>query len=290
MTWTCDQQPVIVSELSTLDQGADKPMKLRPPVKWDGGKHYLCHRIIEHFPPHDTYLEPFGGAASVLLNKVPSPVEVYNDLDQRITRLFRVLRDNGAELIRRLSLTPYSEIEFDASEEDVADEIELARRDFVRWRLSLGGRGDSFSFTKHRVRRGMADVVSGYLSAIDEQLPLIVTRFRTVQILCKPAVDVIPKWDSPTTLIYCDPPYLHSTRHEGSTSVYGCEMSEDDHRELATVLKACKGKVVLSGYPSDLYSELYEGWRKVTFDIANHAAGGREKARKEETLWMNWSD
>jgi DNA adenine methylase len=65
-------------------------------------------------------------------------------------------------------------------------------------------------------------------------------------------------------------------------------MSEEDHRELASVLKACKGKVVLSGYPSALYSELYEGWRTVTFDIANHAAGGREKARKEETLWMNW--
>jgi DNA adenine methylase len=107
----------------------------------------------------------------VLLNKVPSPVEVYNDLDQRITRLFRVLRDNGSELIRRLSLTPYSELEFLDAEKDVADEIEKARRDFVRWRLSLGGRGDSFSFTKHRVRRGMADVVSGYLSAIDEQLP-----------------------------------------------------------------------------------------------------------------------
>jgi DNA adenine methylase len=250
----------------------------------------LCHRIIKHFPQHDTYLEPFGGAASVLLNKVPSPVEVYNDLDERITRLFRVLRDNGAELIRRLSLTPYSEIEFLDTENHVDDEIEQARRDFVRWRLSLGGRGDSFSFTLHRARRGMADVVSGYLSTIDEQLPLIVERLRRVEILCRPAVDVIPKWDSPTTLIYCDPPYVHSTRHEGSRSVYGCEMNEDDHRELASVLKACMSKVVLSGYPSDLYDELYAGWRTVTFDMANHAAGGCEKARKQETLWMNWCD
>jgi DNA adenine methylase len=136
----------------------------------------------------------------------------------------------------------------------------------------------------------MADVVSGYLSAIDEQLPLILSRLRTVQILCRPAVDVIRAWDGPTTLIYCDPPYVHSTRHEGSRAVYGCEMNEEDHRELASVLKACKGRVVLSGYPSDLYDQLYEGWRTVTFDMPNHAAGGREKARKQETLWMNWRD
>src|SRR5436190_19631442 len=107
---------------------------LRPPVKWHGGKFYLCHRIIEEFPEHHTYVEPFGGAASVLLNKPPAPVEVYNDLDHRITRLFRVLRDQGEEFRRRLALTPYSEAEFQACAEAAGDEVEQARRDFVRWR------------------------------------------------------------------------------------------------------------------------------------------------------------
>ena len=266
----------------------EKSSTLRPPVKWHGGKHYLCHRIIEQFPLHHTYVEPFGGAASVLLNKPPSPVEVYNDLDQRITRLLRVLRDDGAELRRRLSLTPYSECEFEDAKTETTDEIEHARRDFVRWRLSLGGRGDSFSFTLHRVRRGMADVVSGYLSMIDAQLPLIVARLRTVEILCRPALDVIRTWDSPDTLIYCDPPYLPTTRQESSRAIYGCEMTEEDHRGLAEVLRACKGKIVLSGYPSALYDELYGDWRTIVFDLANHAAGGRAKARKQEVLWLNW--
>ena len=80
-------------------------------------------------PAHHTYVEPFGGAASVLLNKPPAAVEVYNDLDQRITQLFRVLRDNGKELQRRL--TPYSEVEFGNATEPTTDEIEQARRDFV---------------------------------------------------------------------------------------------------------------------------------------------------------------
>jgi DNA adenine methylase len=272
------------------DQGVDisEGKSLRPPVKWHGGKYYLCHRIIAHFPTRHTYVEPFGGAASVLLNKPPSPVEVYNDLDERITRLFRVLRDHGPELHRRLILTPYSEIEFEQANEPGTNEIEQARKDFVRWRLSLGGRGDSFSFTLHRVRRGMADVVSGYLSMIDEELPRIVQRLRSVEIVRRPALDVIRTWDSSQTLVYCDPPYLHSTRHEGSRSIYGCEMSEAEHRELAAVLKQCQGRVVLSGYPSDLYAELYQGWRTVEFDMPNHAAGGRSKARKRETIWLNW--
>jgi DNA adenine methylase len=250
----------------------------------------LCHRIIAHFPAHQTYVEPFGGAASVLLNKPPAPVEIYNDLDQRITRLFRVLRDHGEEFRRLVTLTPYSEAEFDAARQPAENEIEQARRDFIRWRLSLGGRGDSFSFTLHRVRRGMADVVSGYLSTIDEQLPLIIERLRRVEIVSRPAIDVIRTWDSPETLFYCDPPYVHETRHEGSRDVYGVEMTEAGHRELAAVLQACKGKVVLSGYPSPLYEELYHSWRTVTFDIANHAAGGRTKARKQEVLWLNWAE
>jgi DNA adenine methylase len=260
---------------------------LRPPVKWHGGKHYLRRQIIDQFGDHHTYVEPFGGAASVLINKERAKVEVYNDLDERITRLFRVIRDQGDELHRRLQLTPYSEVEFGDAEETAPDEIEQARRDFVRWRQSFGGRGDAFSFTKHRVRREMADVVSGYLSAIDDELPQIVERLRTVQIVCRPAVEVIRTWDGPETLFYCDPPYLHSTRKEGSRSVYGCEMSDDDHRELADVLRACQGQVILSGYPSPLYDELYGSWRRVEFDIANHAAGGKVKERKQETLWMN---
>jgi DNA adenine methylase len=134
----------------------------------------------------------------------------------------------------------------------------------------------------------MADVVSGYLSAIDEQLPLIMQRFRSVEIVNRPALDVIRTWDAAETLFYCDPPYVHETRHKSSRDVYGVEMTEEGHRELAAALKKCKGKVVLSGYPSDLYEELYRDWRTDAFDIANHAAGGRSKARKQESIWMNW--
>ena len=123
---------------------------------------------------------------------------------------------------------------------------------------------------------------------IDNELPGIIERIRRAQILCRSALDVIRAWDSPTTLFYCDPPYLHETRHSGSRDVYGYEMSVEEHQELSETLKACRGKVVLSGYPSRLYNELYGSWRTTNIEIANHAAGGRTKARKHEVLWMNW--
>ena len=264
-------------------------MTIRPPVKWHGGKRYLAGRIIEHFPEHRVYLEPFGGGASVLLNKKPVEVETYNDLDCRITRLFRVLRDQGDKFVEKARFIPYSQVEFEAAADypPGATELDMALCDFVRWRQSFGGKGQSWSYTTGRARGGMAGDVNAWWTAI-ELLPEIINRIRRVQILCLSAFDVIPRFDHPEGLIYCDPPYVHSTREKNSRAVYHAEMSDEEHRRLAKLLGNCKAKVVVSGYPSALYSELYSGWRSVTFDIANHAAGGKEKARETECLWLSF--
>lgn len=264
-------------------------MSLRPPVKWYGGKRYLASKIIELFPKHRVYLEPFGGGASVLLNKEPVDVETYNDLDRRISRLFQVLRDSGEAFVEKVRLIPYSQVEFEAAAEypKGATELEQSICDFVRWRQSFGGKGKSWSYTTGRARGGMAGDVNAWWTAI-EMLPQIIDRLRRVQILCQPALDAIQRFDHPEGLIYCDPPYVHGTRSKGSTDIYGVEMTDDNHRELAGLLSGCKSKVVLSGYPSALYQELYSKWRKVEFDIANHAAGGKIKGREKECLWMNF--
>lgn len=260
---------------------------MRPPVKWHGGKRYLADRIIHHFPVHRIYLEPFGGGASVLLNKAPVDVETYNDLDLRITRLFRVLRDEGERLIEKLRLVPYSQVEFEAAGAYPADasDVDKAVCDFVRWRQSFGGKGQGWSYTTGRARGGMAGDVNAWWSAI-ESLPEIIDRLRRVQIICQSAFDAIPRFDHKEGLIYCDPPYVHSTRTD--KKVYHTEMTDADHGSLATLLGRCKAKVIVSGYPSNLYNELYKGWRRVEFDIANHASGGREKPRETECLWMNF--
>lgn len=264
-------------------------MTIRPPIKWHGGKRYLAHRIIEYFPPHRIYLEPFGGGASVLLNKEPVEVETYNDLDRRITRLFRVLRDQGQAFLEKVRLSLYSQVEFEdaAIYPEGATDLDKALCDFIRWRQSFGGKGKQWSYTTTRARGGMAGDVNAWWTAIDG-LPQIIERLRRVQITCQDALEAIPRFDHPEAVIYCDPPYVHSTRDANSRSVYGIEMSDEEHRLLARLLKRCKSKILLSGYPSDLYEELYGDWPLVTFDIANHSAGGKTKARQTECLWMNF--
>lgn len=270
--------------------GNSSKVKLRPPVKWHGGKHYLSERIINCFPPHRVYLEPFGGAASVLLNKPPVEVEAYNDLDLRITRLFRVLQVQGPEFLSRVRFIPYSQKEFeDAATYPLnATDLDKAVCDFVRWRQSFGGKGKTWSCTTSRARGGMAGDVNAWWTAID-QLPEIVERLKRVEILHQPAIQAIRRFDGHDTLVYCDPPYLHETREANSRDVYGVEMDEEDHHELAAALNGCIGAVVLSGYPSPLYDELYCAWHRVDFDIANHAAGGRTKSRKTEVLWIKYA-
>lgn len=265
-------------------------MTLRPPVKWHGGKHYLASQIISLLPKHRIYLEPFGGAASVLLNKEPVDVEAYNDLDCRISRLFKVLQTQGKEFYERLQFVPYSQYEFNEAAEYLqnASDFEKAVCDFIRWRQSFGGQGKTWSYTTKRARGGMAGDVNAWWTAI-EQLPEIIERLKRVQILCQPAIDAIRRFDDKECLIYCDPPYLHETRSPNSRNIYGIEMSEQAHEEVGAALRKCKGKVLISGYPSTLYDKLFKGWKKITIDIANHASGATKKNRKEETLWMNWA-
>jgi len=262
---------------------------LRPPVKWHGGKYYLAKRIIAVFPPHRIYLEPFGGAASVLLNKQPTDVEAFNDLDLRITRLFRVLREQGQEFAEKLRFMPYNQYEFEEAESYPRDasDLDMAICDYVRWRQSFGGRGKSWSYTTTRARGGMAGDVNAWWTSID-QLPEITKRLSRVQILHQPAIEAIERFDHKEAVIYCDPPYLHETRAKNCLRIYGKEMSEEEHCELSHTLNRSKSKVVISGYPSDLYNELYKSWRRIEIDIANHSSHSLQKKRKTEVLWLNW--
>ncbi len=276
-------------EVVKLD-GPNRRPELRPPLRWWGGKYYIAPKIISLFPAsYARYVEPYSGAASVLLNKPPGE-DYYNDMDRRLTRLFRVLREEGAELVRRLQLTPYSEAEFwNCCEADPAeaDDIELARRDFVRWRMSRDGDGKNLASPTKRSRRGLTNNVAGYLSMIDLELPKIVDRLRRVEILCRPAVEVIQQLDGPDTLFYVDPPYPHMSRGKGATNVYAFEMSDDEHRALSKTLHSIQGKALLSGYPCALYDELFADWRLVQIPKKRDVGNG-PKADAIECVWLNY--
>lgn len=261
-----------------------KPM--RPILRYHGGKWLLAPWIISYFPEHRIYVESFGGAASVLLRKVRSYAEIYNDMDGEIVNLFRVVRDRGDELAKALSLTPFSRAEYYAAMEISPDSFESARRLTVRSFMGFGS--DSYNEKRRSGFRASSNR-SGTTPAHDwahypECLQIIIHRLQGVVIENAPAIKVMSDHDGPETLHYCDPPYVHSTRSAKghSPNCYRHEMTEDDHRELALFLRGLKGMVIVSGYDSLLYRDLYIGWKKAK----KRALADGAKVR-EEILWMS---
>ena len=237
------------------------------------------------------FCDVFGGSAAVLINRIPSPVETYNDLDSELVTFFRVLRNQKDALIEAIGLTPFSREELAIAcakpTEDLTD-LERARRFFVRARQVRTGLAQTASAGRwaHCLltsRAGMAGAVSRWLGSI-EDLSAIAQRLLRVQIENAPALEILERYDSSETLFYCDPPYVHDTR--GDAKAYGYEMTDSDHRDLARVLSRVKGKVALSGYHCPLYDELYSSWWRIEADSKLcHSV----KKKRTEILWLNYN-
>lgn len=258
----------------------------RPILRYHGGKWLLAPWIISNFPEHRVYVEPFGGAASVLIQKARSYAEIYNDLDGELVNLFQCVRDRGEELKSKLELTPFARDEYRLSFERSDDSLEQARRTVVRSFMGFGSNSlcreikSGFRSNSNRSGTTPAHDWRNYPVA----LVTLVDRLRGVVIENRNAVEVMLRHDGLDTLHYCDPPYVHDTRsqkvhgHHG----YSHEMTDDQHRELAAVLNELKGMVIVSGYACPLYDdELYAGWRRV--EKRALADGARERI---EVLWM----
>jgi DNA adenine methylase len=261
---------------------------------WYGGKtsHLKWLLPIINQIEHVTYNEPFGGSAAVLLNKQPSKIEVYNDVYGDVVNFFRVLRDKREELLPLLELTPYSRLEFEESlRSDRDTDVERARKFFVvarqvRTGLATTASVGRWAYVTRDSRRGMALVVSRWLSAIDG-LEDICNRLREVQIENLPGFDVITRYDTTDTLHYIDPPYLMSERSGGVG--YQNEMSEEKHVELLNIVKSLSGKVVISGYQNNLYDDILTGWKK-SYEDAKFAAATRQNGKpalRQEVIWSN---
>jgi DNA adenine methylase len=262
------------------------------PFRWYGGKYSHLDFILPQLPRAHQYVEPFGGSAAVLINREPSSVETYNDIDGDVVNFFEVLRENRDELLEAIALTPFSREELaDAVErkhDDLTD-IERARLFFVRAGQTRSGLAQEatpgrWAYCKSTSRREMSGAVSRWHGRL-EQLYDVADRLRRVQIENKHAIEVVERHDDEKTLFYCDPPYPHGTR--GDINSYGHEMTDDEHRELAAALHDCEGKVAVSGYVSDLYEELFEdhGWQRVDDEEKTmHTT----KDTRQESLWLNY--
>lgn len=264
--------------------------RIQPVLRYPGAKWGIAPWIISHFPPHEAYVEPFFGSGAVLLRKAPSRSEIVNDIDGSVVAFFRVLRDRPEDLARALALTPYAREELhDARRGDVDDDLERARRLAIACWQTRGGalsrRKPGWRFDIH----GAANQsLAGTWATLPERVMVAALRLRHVAIDNRPALHILElaRRRGSETLIYADPPYLGRSLANGLTAqqfrLYLHEMSLDEHRELLEALDAHPGPVVLSGYPSDLYSERLAHWTAVYRSSRNQVNEVRT-----EVLWLN---
>ena len=259
---------------------------LKPPFQYYGGKAHLAPKIAPLLPPHDHYVEPFAGGLSVLLAKEPSLAETVNDLDGDLVTFWRVLRDQPEELERVCSLTPHSVDELVcAADRSGVPDLEVARRVFVvltqgrRHSLKTSGAGD----WRRAVKAAGVVPLPRTLDAQVARISAVAERMAGVSLENDDAINIIRRYGrEPSVCIYADPPYLGETRCKAGG--YGIDqMEEEFHREFAAACKEAKSSVVISGYDSALYAELFAGWERM--DMTTRPTQSRN--RKMEVLWSN---
>lgn len=247
-------------------------------ISYYGGKWRMSSHIVPLIPRHTVYVEPFAGGLSVMFAK-PYPKlgniqhyrEVVNDIDENLTNFYMQLRDNGDELTRLLSLTPYSQKECELARNlDIDDKLEKARRYFVnvgqRFGKNVNGGWGTGKVSENHVY--------AWANRVD-RLPEFIERMRLVYISCEDALHCIKRWDSPHTLFYCDPPYPNT--NQGHYAGY----TSEDYQHLINTLDGCVGNFILSCYPQD--NLIPDGWEAFEFDavtsVSNIKTG--DKRRKE---------
>lgn len=253
-------------------------------AKYPGSKWSLADWIIGFFPEHHSYLEPFFGSGAVLFNKSRSNIETVNDLDGNVVNLFECIRRDPEKIAHYVYWIPYSREVYDqACMEIPKDKFEAAAVFLIR--LNMG-----YGFRTNGIKSGWKNDIQGreraYAAKNWVDLPDLIVqaaeRIRGVQIENRPAVEVIKRFNHSNVLIYCDPPYMLNTR-QGKKKQYRYEMDDKDHEELLGTLLQHKGYVIISGYDTDLYNSMLNGWEK-----RETTAYSQVCSKKREVIWMNY--
>ncbi len=257
--------------------------EIKPILKYPGAKWSRAAWLVEHFPSHTRYLEPFAGSAAAFFSKRPVEHEVLGDTNTSLTNLFRVVREHCEELAWMIEMTPWSEDEYSFYEKEeqyhgTGNDLEDARRFLVRCWQAHGTKLGSTCGWRHKGVHSNASTTTLWRK-LPERLLAVVDRLKDAEIRNRPALELIHYYHHPSYLIYADPPYVLSTR---TYNLYPNEMADNEHLHLLDALDAHPGPVVLSGYAHSLYDDRLKHWSRVTMpSVAEHGLV------RTEVLWLN---
>ena len=256
--------------------------KINAIIKYPGSKWSIANWIINFFPDHHSYLEPFFGSGAVLFNKSRSHIETINDLDGDVVNLFEWIKKDPERLAREIYYTPYARQVYEESFDRIpGNSLYKAVNFCIRLEMGHGYRtnGEKVGW-KNDVQRRERAYAARHWTELPDRILQAAERLRGVQIERMPAVELIRRFNHPNVLIYADPPYMLETRHGKQ---YREEMSDQDHVELLETLKIHRGPVLISGYDTDLYNDMLSDWHKEETETHNQVG-----SRKQEILWMNF--
>lgn len=247
-------------------------------IKYPGSKWNIASWIIQHFPSHKVYCEPFFGSGGVFFTKTPSFIETINDIDGDIVNLFKVCRERPEELSRMIELTPWSRAEYIACADPATNEVERARRTIVRFKQSHSGCNHLKSWRSSQSANSPSNTKSW--NELPELIIEVCNRLKEAQIENRDALKIIECYNNADSLIYLDPPYPLQTRN---CKMYKSEMSDESHYKLLDIITKSKAAVCISSYENDLYNTMLKDWYK---DSKSTIALTGDK--RTEVIYMNY--
>ena len=251
---------------------------MKSPVSWVGGKSHVASRIVAMMPPHDHYIEVFGGGLSVFFRKPRSKLETVNDKNKDLMSFWLVCRDHTEELVAKLDSTPYSRALFDEWKTKPLPDDPIER---AAWWFFL--QCSRFSANYHggwsylKVRSTCNVPPAARFRRLTTRIFAVRDRFTDVQIECADFREMCERYSGCSeNLMYFDPPYF------GTEYYYREKFTEQDHRDLAELIAGSRAKIILTYYAHPLLDKLYPDLHRREIRTAKHGAKSLANQRKPQ--------
>ena len=227
----------------------------------------MAKKIIEHFPPHRIYVEPFCGSCSVLMTKEKSFVEVINDSDEVIVNIFKSLRDHPLELLAKIWATPYAKANFKKLDECLIEQSVMAIAQAKQFYI---GNQNTSTFSIDTTSRPHGPKPNVWSAWHERVLPAC-ARLKTVQILNEDALATIKRfYQNPEALIYIDPPYVGHEKEYKKTV---------DYDALIEIIAEAKCHIVISEFEKGNSFWPNEYKRIVIKTVGRSGSGAHKKTK-----------